>query len=280
MRHRNDDVLFLDQIFHVDLAVIVGKFRLAFARIIFLDDGKVCLDDVEHALLVGENIFQVGNGALQFGEFFLQFFHFEGSEALQAHFQDRVRLFVRKFKRFHQALRGDVFIRRLLDDGDDFVDVCQRQDKPCHDMRALFRLVQIEARAAHDDVFLVFDIIMDALLEVEDFRLAVHKRKEDDPVGSLQLGMFVQRVQHDLRIGVLAELDDDAHTVPVRFFADVGNAFHPFVFDEVGNIFNEARLVDLIRDLADDDAGARRVAGGKVLYFALCAQDVIASPVR
>ena len=179
----------------------------------------------------------------------------------RAHFEDRVRLFVGELERLHQSLARHVLVRGLLDDGDHFVDVREREHEPCHDVRALLRLVEVEARAADDDVFLMFDIIMNALLELEHFRLAVHKREDDDAVGRLQLRMFVQRVQNDLRVRVLAQLDDDAHTVAVGFFADVGNAFDAFIFDEVGYILNEARLVDLVRDLARDDARARRVAG-------------------
>ena len=262
----------------VDLAVVVGKLRLALARVVLLDDGEVCLDDVEHAPLVGEDVLEVGDRALERGELFLQLLHFEGSEALQAHFEDGVRLFVGELERLHQSLARDVLVRGLLDDGDHFVDVREREHEPRHDVRALLRLVEVEARAADDDLFLMLDIVMNAVLEAEHLRLAVHEREDDDAVGRLQLGMFVERVQHDLRVGVLAQFDDDAHAVAVGFLADVRNAFDAFVLDEVGYVLDEARLVDLVRDLARDDARARRVAGLVLLDLAARAQDIVAAP--
>ena len=61
-------------------------------------------------------------------------------------------------------------------------------------MGALFRFVQIEFRAAHDDVDLVTDIAVDDLFEIEDFRLSVAQSEENNAVGSLQRGMFVQKI--------------------------------------------------------------------------------------
>ena len=67
-----------------------------------------------------------------------------------------------------------------------------------------------EAREGHGSKIIITRYL-DRSLEVEDFGFAVHERKEDDPVGSLQLGMFVEGVEHDLGVGVLLDLDDDLH---------------------------------------------------------------------
>ena len=56
MRHGDDDVLALDQIFDIDLAVVVGKFGAALGRILFHDRAKVGLDDLQNARFVGEDI--------------------------------------------------------------------------------------------------------------------------------------------------------------------------------------------------------------------------------
>ena len=53
---------------------------------------------------------------------------------------------------------------------------------------------------------------------------------------------------------VPAELDDDAHAVPVRFVAQVGDAFDALVLDQLGDGLDELGLVDLVGDLVDDDA--------------------------
>ena len=43
-----------------------------------------------------------------------------------------------------------------------------------------------------------------------------------------------------MRVRVLFDLDDDAHTVTVGFLADIGNTLDPFFFDKVGDIFVSA----------------------------------------
>ena len=276
MGHGDDDVFLFDEVGDVDIAVVEGELGLALGREPAADVGKVRLDDVEHALPVGEDVFQVEDGVLQRFQLLLQLFHFEGGEALQAHLQDGVRLLVGEFKGLHQALAGDVFIRRLLDDGDDFVDIRQRQHQTSHDVRPLFRLGKVETGAADDDFLLMLDIVMDALLEVEHLGLAVDEGEQDDAVGGLQLGMFVQGVEHHLGVGVFAQFDDDAHAVAVGLVADIRNAVYPLVADEVGDRLDELFFIDLIRDLGGDDAGALGVAGGEFLDLAAGAQNVAA----
>ena len=88
--------------------------------------------------------------------------------------------------------------------------------------------------------------------------------------------MFVEGVEHDLRVGVLLAFDDDAHPVPPRFVADVGDALDALVADHIGDGLDEHRLVHLIGDLRDDDAVARVGARAELLDLALGADDDVA----
>ena len=56
VRHRNDNFFLFNEVFHVDFAVVVGKLRLALARIIVAYRAQVGFDDVQNALFVGEDI--------------------------------------------------------------------------------------------------------------------------------------------------------------------------------------------------------------------------------
>ena len=51
----------------------------------------------------------------------------------------------------------------------------------------------------------------------------------------------------------LADVEDDAHALAVALVADVGDAVDPLVLHELGDLLDEARLVDLVGDLGDDD---------------------------
>ena len=55
------------------------------------------------------------------------------------------------------------------------------------------------------------------------------------PKRGLHLRLGKEAVQHDLRVGVLFELDDDAHTVAVGLVADVGDALEPLVAHLLGH---------------------------------------------
>lgn len=82
----------------------------------------------------------------------------------------------------------------------------------------------------------------------------VGKDKHNHTETDLHLGLFEKRVQNDLRVRVLFDVDYDAETVTVGFVLNVRNALYSLVFDLVGDIFDKARLVDLIRKFGNDDS--------------------------
>ena len=104
-------------------------------------------------------------------------------------------------------------------------------------MRALFRFVEFEARAAGDDFFLMRQIILQNFAQIQRFRLGAvfHKRQHNQAVRNLQIRLFIQRVQNHLRVRVFLHFDHDAHTRSVRFFADIGNAFQSLVAHHIRN---------------------------------------------
>ena len=83
--------------------------------------------------------------------------------------------------------------------------------------------------------------------------LVVDQRQHIDGKGGLKLGLGKETVEDHLGVGILLQLDDDAHTVPVGLVPDVGDPFQALVLHLVGHIFDEHPLVDLIGDLGDDD---------------------------
>lgn len=277
VRHGDDHVLLVDEILVLDLAEVDGDLRPARGGIFRLDGEKVGLDDVEHALFIGEDVSQIGDGRLELRKFLLQLLHLEGGEALETHFENGVCLFIGQFKGGGQLGRGVVLVRRFLDDADDFVDVGKREDEPFDNVRALFRLAEVEARAPRDDLLLVREIADEDLPQIEQlgFGAVLHERQQDDAVGHLQVGVFVERIEHHLCVGVLLAFDDDAHPVPARLVADVRDALDALVLDHVRNGLDEHRLVDLIGDLRDDDAVAQVPARAEFLDLALGADDDI-----
>ena len=65
--------------------------------------------------------------------------------------------------------------------------------------------------------------------------------------------MLVEVVEYDLRHLAALQLDDDPHSVAIGFVPQIGNAFDGLFAHEIGDSFDQLRLVDLVRNLRDDD---------------------------
>ena len=70
-------------------------------------------------------------------------------------------------------------------------------------------------------------------------------------------------------------VDDDAHALAVDLVADVGDALDALVADELGDLLDEPRLVDLVGDLGDDDRPRGRPCADSSI--SACARMTIAA---
>ena len=69
------------------------------------------------------------------------------------------------------------------------------------------------------------------------------------PKLGLQRRVLVEVVEDHLGHFAALQLDDDAHALAVRLVAQVGNALDRLLAHQIGDPFDQVRLVDLIRDL-------------------------------
>ena len=125
-------------------------------------------------------------------------------------------------------------------------------------MGPLLRLAQVELGAPEDDLLLEGQVFVQDMPQGADagLGLVVDQRQHVDGEGDLELGLGKQPVEHHLGVGVLLQLDDDAHAVAVRLVPNVGDPLQALVLHLVGHVLDKHALVDLIGDLGDDDAGA------------------------
>ena len=112
----------------------------------------------------------------------------------------------------------------------------------------------------------MIDELADAIEDSQLARLAVHDRQHDDAEVHLKLRVLIKIVQDNLGSFAALQLDDDAHAIAVALVAYLADAFDSFVVGERRDIRNEARLVDLVRQLGDNQrfAIARQVLGGNL----------------
>ena len=122
-------------------------------------------------------------------------------------------------------------------------------------MGPLLGLPQVEPCPPDDDLLLVRQVLVEDVPQGENLRLALvlHQGQHVDGEGRLQLRLGEQAVEHHLGVGVLLQLDDDAHAGAVGFIADVADAVEPLAFHLVGHVLDEHALVDLVGDFGDDD---------------------------
>ena len=123
-------------------------------------------------------------------------------------------------------------------------------------MGALLCLLQVVLGAAADHFVLELHVFLDHLLQGQHLRHLVVDGQHDDADGILKLGVLIELVQHHLRVGVLAHIDDDAHSLAVGLIVQVADALDPLFLHEVCDVLDQAGLVHHVGDLGDDDLGA------------------------
>src|ERR1700744_5140408 len=122
-------------------------------------------------------------------------------------------------------------------------------------MLALAGFAQQESSTALPHVDAVIDEGAEGYVERKLQWPAVEHSQEDHREALLHLRVLVELVEDDLGLSAALETDHDAHAVAVALvtevvFRDVGDDF--FV-DQVGDALDQLGLVDLVRDLGDDD---------------------------
>jgi hypothetical protein len=172
---------------------------------------------------------------------------------LQAHVQNSLGLDLGKFVRLHQAVFGLLRILRLADEGDHFIQVVEGDLQSLQDMRAGLGLPELVSRPARHHLFAVLQEKLENLLDVHRPRLPADDGQHDDAEGRLHGRVLVKLVQNHARDRALLELHDDPHSVLVGLIPDVAYAFDLSVTDELGDLFDQPRLVHLEGDFRNDD---------------------------
>ncbi len=177
----------------------------------------------------------------------------EAGQALQAHVEDRHRLRLGEREVRHQPLARLGRGLAGADRGDHLVELVEGLEDALQDVRPLLGLAQVVAGAPDDDGLAVVEEVLQQLLERHHPRLVVDDRQQDDAEGGLHLGQLVERVEDDLRDLAALDVEDDADALAVGLVAQVGDPFDLLLAHQLGDVLEQALLVDLVGDLGDDD---------------------------
>jgi hypothetical protein len=157
-----------------------------------------------------------------------------------------------------QLCAGIVGVVGAADQGDDRVDVVERDEVALQDMRAGLRLAQLVLRAAGDDLALELEVVTDELEKGERARDTVDERDGVVAERRLQRRVLEELVQRDLRHRVALQLDLDAHAGAVGVIGQVRDLGEHLVPHEVGDLDDHARVAALLHAVGkfgDDDRG-------------------------
>ena len=123
-------------------------------------------------------------------------------------------------------------------------------------MLALPRCAEQVLGSPADDRHAVADELLEDLFEVQLARLAVDERQEDDRDGFLQRRELKQLIEHDVRVGVLLDLDDQANRLfQVALVTNPGDTSDSIAADQFCDLFNDAISSLLEGDIADNQLG-------------------------
>ena len=120
-------------------------------------------------------------------------------------------------------------------------------------MLTLARFAQFVIGAAAHHIGTMLDEVLDRLDQAQFARLAMDDRQIDNAEADLKLRVLVQVVENDLGLLAALQFEDDAHAVAVALIANFGNAFELLLIHQRGGVFNQPRLIHLIRNFRDDD---------------------------
>ena len=229
------------------------------------------------ALRVGEDVLQLGDQLDHREVLVLDLLALERGQPSKLHLEDRVRLDLREREALHQVVARVLDVRRLADGADDRVEVVEGDLQSFEDVSPIARLLEVELGASANDFAAPLDVVLKDRLERQRLRLSVDQCDHVGVEGQLQLRVLEQVVQHGARVGVSLALDDEAHPVAVGLVAQVGDALDLLAGHELRDLLDQVGLVDLVRQLGDDD---RHAVLARLLEGALRLHDHAAAAVR
>ena len=285
--HGHHHVFRRDQVQDVQVFFAVADFGTTLVAELGLHVDQLFADHLQQAVGIFQDVDQPGDHFQQLLVLVGQAVLLQPGQAVQAHFQDlggldlgqlvaaldqahalgqvfRARGFgtggtqhrtdqARLPHARQHALACFVRVRRGLDQFDHLVDVGQRDGQAFQHVGTGARLAQLEHGAAGDHFATVADERLQHLLEVHQLRAAIDQRHHVDAEHRFHLRLLVQVVQHNLGRFTALDLDVDAHAVLVGLIAQLADAFDLLFLDQLGDLFDQTRLVHLVRNFSDDD---------------------------
>ena len=120
-------------------------------------------------------------------------------------------------------------------------------------MEASFGLFLIKARASDNDISTVSNVARENRHNPHLTRGIIVNRHHIEVVVDLQVCILEQVIQDQICIGIFLELNGNAKTISVRLIPNFCNTGHLIVDTNIVNFLDQDSLINLIRNLSDDN---------------------------
>ena len=174
-------------------------------------------------------------------------------QAVQLQGNNSFCLFFREIIADFEVFLGICLVIRSTDKSDDFIEDRNDADQALYDVEASFRLFLIKARASDNDIPTVSNVARQNRNYPNLTRGIIVNRHHIEVVVDLQVCILEQVIQDQICIGIFLELNGNAKTISVRLIPNFGNTGHLIVDTNIVNFLDQDSLVDLIRNLSNDD---------------------------
>ena len=120
-------------------------------------------------------------------------------------------------------------------------------------MKPFLSLGLVKTAACQNNLLAVGNITSQDWYNSHQTRREIVDRHHVEVVINLQISVLKEVVENQLGISVFLELDGNAKTVTVGFVPHFSNASHLIIDPHIVNLFDQDRLINLVRNLGDDD---------------------------
>ena len=174
-------------------------------------------------------------------------------QAVQLQGNNSFCLFFREIVANLEVFFSICLVIRSTDQGNHFIEDGNDADQALYDVEPSFCLFLIKARASDNDIPTVCNVARQNRYNPHLTRGIVINCHHIEVVVDLQVCILEQIVQDQVCIGIFFELNGNTKTISVRLIPDFRNTGHLVVNTDIVDLLDQDSLVDLIRDLGNND---------------------------
>ena len=158
---------------------------------------------------------------------------------------------VRKLKRLNQLFFGFVL---KPDNADNLINIQIGNAKPFEDFHAVINFAKAETRAALQNFAAMIEERLNDFAQVHDARRTrriehIHIQRR----AAFKVCDLEEAFHHHIRVDIFAFGFQNDTDIFGGLVSHIGESWRFFIFNDLGQLFNQARFLNLIRDFRDDD---------------------------